>query len=146
MPKYSVGGYEDLSATEMLDKMQAKGERIKTTGKILRYLRKKEGATQREIASKLKIVQQTYAGYENGHHEPTLDILIQLADHYGVTLDYISGRIFDDWKLFDPFSQMDEYGECHVDLLNHAQRQCEDFKRFSDMTMSARMHGRYDNK
>jgi transcriptional regulator with XRE-family HTH domain len=75
-----------------------------------RNLRKKDKLSQREIAEKLNIVQQTYAGYENGHHEPSLDLLIQIADFHKVTLDYISGRVFDDW-LPAPFTNMKENGQ-----------------------------------
>jgi len=143
MQKYSAGDYENLPATELLDKLEAKEQRIKTAGKILRYLRKKAGLSQREIAETLGIVQQTYAGYENGHHEPSMDILVQLANFYKVTLDYISGRVFDDW-LMEPFSRMQDNDRCHMELLEHAQRQYTDFSKFSYMTMEARIHGHYD--
>jgi len=145
MPKYSAGGYENLSATDLLDKLQARGERIKTAGKVLRYLRKEAGLTQREVADKLKIVQQTYAGYENGHHEPNLDLLIQLANHYGVTLDFISGRVFDDW-IIQPFSFISEGKDSLVDLLEHAQRQYTDMGKFSYMVMDNRIHGEYEKR
>jgi len=143
MPKYGAGGYKGLSATELIDKLEARKRRLKESGKTLRYLRKKANLSQREIAERLNIVQQTYAGYENGHHEPSIDILIQLADFHKVTLDYISGRIFDDW-IPEPFSHMKTEEQAHIDLLEHAQRQHKDVDEFSFMVMEARIHGEYD--
>ena len=119
--------------------------RVKEMGKILRYLRKKNGTTQREIAEILGVVQQTYAGYENGHHEPSIDFLIQLANHYGVSLDYISGRVFDNWMV-EPFQHMKTNAQAHIELLEHAQRQYTDMDKFSFMVMDSRIHGEYDSK
>ena len=67
------------------DAMEKRLLRVKEMGKILRYLRKKDGTTQGQIAKILGVVQQTYAGYENGHHEPSIDFLIQLANYYSVS-------------------------------------------------------------
>ena len=144
MPKYSAGEYENLSANELLNKLDEKVRRTKTSGKILRYLRKKAKLTQKDVAEKLHIVQSTYAGYENGHHEPNLDILIQLANFHKVTLDYISGRIFNEWMI-EPFSYLKENGEGHlIDLTDLAKMQRDEEQQISYMVMEAKRHGEYD--
>lgn len=34
----------------------------------------------------------TYVRYERGEREPTASALVQIADFYGVSLDYLVGR------------------------------------------------------
>jgi len=60
----------------------------------LKELRKANKITQSEIAQNLNITQQTYAKYELGNHEPNLQTLCKLADFFGVSLDYLVGREF----------------------------------------------------
>lgn len=55
----------------------------------LKELRKANNLTQQEIANILKISQQSYNGYETNKFEPNISILFQLADYYGVSLDYL---------------------------------------------------------
>lgn len=55
-------------------------------------LRQKEGLLQRDVADQLHIDRSTYSYYERGKTNPPLDILIKLADYFGVSLDYLAGR------------------------------------------------------
>ena len=55
-------------------------------------LRKEAGLTQRELAEKLKMNSVTYLHYEKGQREPPIDTLIQFADFYSVTVDFLLGR------------------------------------------------------
>ena len=45
--------------------------------------------TQTEIAKCLNIPQTTYSNYENGISEPSIKKLIEIADFYKVSLDYL---------------------------------------------------------
>lgn len=72
-------------------------ERSEIVGRILRYLRTREKLTQKEIAEKLGIVHQTYSGYETGNHEPSIEILLKLADFYNISMDFITGRYLLCW-------------------------------------------------
>lgn len=47
---------------------------------------------QREIAAYLHIGQSSYSDYERGISRLPLDILVALADYYGVTTDEILGH------------------------------------------------------
>lgn len=58
----------------------------------IRDLREDHDFSQREIAEKLGTTQRTYSYYETGQHVIPPEILIQLADFYGVTVDYLLGR------------------------------------------------------
>ena len=58
----------------------------------LRELRNKSGLTQNEIANKLGVSGQTILNWENGIYEPKINQLIQLADLFDVTVDYLIER------------------------------------------------------
>ena len=58
----------------------------------LRSLRAERGETQAQIAQDLGISFQHYQKFEYGTNLPSLEIFIALADHFGVSLDYLAGR------------------------------------------------------
>lgn len=58
----------------------------------LKELRVKSGITQNELAKKLNVTGQTLLNWENGIYEPKIHQLIQLADFFGVTVDYLIER------------------------------------------------------
>lgn len=63
------------------------------TKDILKALRKAKGYTSMsEFCDNAGINFSTYQNYETGKRIPTADILIKLADFYGVTTDYLLGR------------------------------------------------------
>ena len=51
--------------------------------------REKKGLTQVEVAKDLGIAQPTITKYERGIKKPSTDMLVVLADYYGVTTDYL---------------------------------------------------------
>ncbi len=58
----------------------------------LRNLRQDADKTQREITAILGIDQRVYSNYETGKREIPVRCLMALADYYGTTLDYLTGR------------------------------------------------------
>ena len=58
----------------------------------IRNLRIDSGYTQKQIAEMLHIKQNTYSQYEIGVLNYPVDVLIKLADFYGVSVDYLLGR------------------------------------------------------
>ncbi|HJV16387.1 MAG TPA: helix-turn-helix transcriptional regulator [Bacillales bacterium] len=58
----------------------------------LSELRKKRKWSQQETADQLGIAKSTYAGYESGYREPSLQSLSQIADLFETTVDFILGR------------------------------------------------------
>lgn len=58
----------------------------------IRNLREDNDLTQTKIANKLNISQRAYSHYETGTREIPLSTLIQLADFYDCSLDYLLGR------------------------------------------------------
>ena len=61
--------------------------------KRLRDMREDRDKTQQHIADLLHTTQQQYAKYEQGIQEIPVHHLISLADFYGVSTDYLLGRI-----------------------------------------------------
>lgn len=55
----------------------------------LKYLRKKSGKTQREMAKLLNISQNAYCKYELGTTEPNIQTIIELSKIFGVNLDFL---------------------------------------------------------
>lgn len=55
----------------------------------LKELREQKGLQQNEVANALKIGRTSLNQYENEKNQPPLQTLCQLADYYGVSLDYL---------------------------------------------------------
>ena len=55
---------------------------LKSTRKLL----------QKEITEAIEITVRNYQRYEKGEQQPTLPVLLKLADYFDVSLDYLVGR------------------------------------------------------
>ncbi len=55
-------------------------------------MREDHDKKQLELAAYLNVKPNTYSDYERGKINIQIDTLIQLADFYGVSLDYLVGR------------------------------------------------------
>ena len=60
--------------------------------KRIRDLREDNDLTQRDLAAKLGVPAQRISEWEKGVHLPRLDVLCQMADIFGVSLDYLACR------------------------------------------------------
>ena len=60
--------------------------------KRIRDLREDHDLKQQDIADYLQCSQVCYSHYENGKRDIPTDVLIKLADYYGVSIDYLLGR------------------------------------------------------
>ena len=58
----------------------------------LTNIRRSKGFTQKQVADGIGISEVGLQNYENGRRKPAFDVLIALADFYGVSLDYLVGR------------------------------------------------------
>lgn len=67
----------------------------------LRQARKSAGLTQQQAADAIGVVQSAYKNYEQGNREPKGDILVKLADLFGVTTDYLLGRNTEELNYID---------------------------------------------
>ncbi|MFC7394796.1 helix-turn-helix domain-containing protein [Scopulibacillus cellulosilyticus] len=62
-------------------------------------LRKSRKWSLQETADHLGIAKSTYAGYESGYREPSLQALMQIANLFGTTVDYILNRTDDKQEM-----------------------------------------------
>ena len=58
----------------------------------IRDLREDADKTQQEVAAFLGTTAQYYGKYEKGERELPFSRAIELAEYYGVSLDYLAGR------------------------------------------------------
>lgn len=58
----------------------------------LRDIREDNDLTQAQVAEMLGIQQTVYSRYERGYQTIPLELLLKLADHYGVSVDYLLER------------------------------------------------------
>ena len=58
----------------------------------LRRFRKQYGITQKVAAEISGVAARVYQSYEYGKVVPTVTVLISLANHFNVSLDYLVGR------------------------------------------------------
>lgn len=65
---------------------------MRSFGEILTSLREERGIYQKELAAILKVSVGTVSNYENNIHFLDQEALLQLADYFGVTVDYLLGR------------------------------------------------------
>ena len=65
---------------------------FKAMGARIAQARKAQNLTQQQVADRLGIAQQTYAGYEVGHTRIPASMLPLLAQDLGVTLDELMGQ------------------------------------------------------
>lgn len=73
---------------------------------MLKKMRKERNLTQDKLADNLGITCRTYGSWERGEHEPDFRALIKIADFYGVSTDYLLGRI--EIKKETPPAKVDE--------------------------------------
>ncbi|MBS5934895.1 MAG: helix-turn-helix transcriptional regulator [Clostridiales bacterium] len=68
-------------------------------GERLKELREDQGMTQSDLANMLNISRASISGYETEANDPSIDILIKLADIFNVSLDYLLGRTKEKYNL-----------------------------------------------
>jgi len=58
----------------------------------IRELRKEKGETQVKVAIAIGVAEAHYQRFERGANLPNLEHTWKLADHFGVSIDYLVGR------------------------------------------------------
>ena len=58
----------------------------------IKYLRLREGLTQKELADKLSVAKSTISMYENDARVPELERLEEIADFFNVDMNFLLGK------------------------------------------------------
>ncbi len=61
-------------------------------GNNIKALRRKKGVTQEQLASHLGITYQAVSKWENNANTPDIAMLPDIADYFGVTIDFLFDR------------------------------------------------------
>ncbi|MHA6683631.1 helix-turn-helix domain-containing protein [Bacillus subtilis] len=103
------------------------------TGKVLTELREKKGWSKSLVAKKLGLkTMSTYANWEYGLRKPDGEMLVKIANLYGVTTDYIltgkrpnsfNSDLFENPDLQIAFKDASDFSE-------EARRQAIDFIKY----------------
>ena len=60
--------------------------------KNMKLLRSKYKVSQAQLAEAIGVSQQSVNKYENSGVEPDFEMLIKIADHFSVSIDYLIGH------------------------------------------------------
>lgn len=84
----------------------------------LKKLRQQRGVNQTDLSKFLHYGSSAIANYENGRNEPSYDVLINIADYFGVSTDYLLGKDnqpvsyqkieFDEAELLENYRKMNK--------------------------------------
>ncbi len=61
-------------------------------GAKIKKLRAAHNFNQVELAQKLSVTKQTVSNWENNNIQPSIEMLVKIADCFSVTTDYLLGR------------------------------------------------------
>lgn len=67
----------------------------------LKELREEVELNQEDFAKELNVGRSTYASWETGRAEPGIDILINIANFYNVSLDFLCGNTDIKYKFYE---------------------------------------------
>lgn len=68
-------------------------------GSRIKSLRQSHDMTQEQLADSLNVSRQSITGYENDGVEPSLSVLVKIADIFNVSLDYLLARTEEKYNL-----------------------------------------------
>ena len=89
----------------------------------IKALRKEKKQTQQNIADLLGVRRSTYGEYERGKILPPMDKLKIIAEHFGVTIDYLIGNE----------EQTEETEETEIDVSGNLESALEYLKNDNDL-------------
>ncbi len=61
-------------------------------GQVIRQLRQERGIKQEELGCAVGVTKQSVSNWENENIMPSIDLLVRLADYFGVSTDFLLGR------------------------------------------------------
>lgn len=103
----------------------------KTFAEILTELREKTGKKRQEVADDLKISRASLEYYEKGKRKPDIEVLVRLADYYGVSTDYLLGlsnvpTTDKDLQFICDFTGLNQQS---VEMLSKCNKECRELPK-----------------
>lgn len=89
-------------------------------GENIRRLRQERGLRQEELGHRVGASKQSVSNWENGNIVPSVDLLLRLADFFGVSTDYLLGR--------EGQRKLDATGLTDIQI-THVQQLIDDLRR-----------------
>lgn len=80
----------------------------------IKLLRKQLGISQVELAAELNVSKQCVSNWENDNVQPSIEMLVKLADFFNVSTDYLIGRSS---KALLDASNLTDAQRAHISLL-----------------------------
>jgi len=87
----------------------------------LRKLRESAGLNQRECANQLGLPKTTFCYYEQGRTEPSLEMLVKIANFFNVSLDYLCGRPNENLIFVDGMTEVQKKLVKLIQMLSNEQ-------------------------
>ena len=108
-----------------------------TFGDRLRELRKERGMQQRELGDLHNLSSSAIGSYERNLREPTLELLLQLSEYFGVSVDYLLCRTDErltakEYKEKDSY-ELSEFMSAHTITVGGVVVSDADKRRICDM-------------
>lgn len=79
---------------------------------VIKKLRTERNLAQKDLAEKLNVEAYTVSDWEQGRCEPSIDMLIKIADYFGVTIDYLVNHKVD-------FYDYTKFSLAQLELINY---------------------------
>lgn len=98
----------------------------------LKQLRIEKELLQKDVAAKINITTSAYGFYEQGKRMPDAEILIELADFFDVSIDYLLGKsdILNPYKINSTENSKAYY---YLDTSNLPDEGIEKVKEYIDL-------------
>lgn len=80
----------------------------------IKELRTAHGLTQVDFAKKLSVSKQAVSNWENNNIQPSIDMLVKIADFFGVSTDYLLGRTAE--RYLD-ISNLSDEAAAHIKMI-----------------------------
>ena len=87
----------------------------------IRELRRSKGLSQRELGNAIGTAQQTISRLEVGNYSPPVDLIINLAEYFDVSIDYLLG--FSGYKYsFEYRQELDMHIEKNYEMIKKYEK------------------------
>lgn len=83
----------------------------------LKQLRKEGSLTLQEVSKIFSISPESFRKYETGEREPSQELLIEFANHFNVSLDYMLGRSDQRYLTYNSDPRLTKLSESENELL-----------------------------